>query len=155
MTLSINQMVRNDDPATSLWAAQDAVRASRAACIATADLMNDGVPRIDEEIWQGCRDNDFKKSLPTIQHARLVLSDAQVLIHTGVNRPTSNGSLSREWIKADSNADLSALIRAMPAQFPKKRSASAAKDEGAPPHCTTCTCGKAHDAAPTTPSETP
>jgi hypothetical protein len=95
--LSLERLVRTTDPETSLLAAIKASKASRKAVAAVREVMTDGVPRIDEEIWQACRAAGFISSLATVQHGRLALSEAGVLTGTGVTRETSNGSPSREW----------------------------------------------------------
>ncbi len=61
--------------------------------------MSDGKGRIDEEIWQRCRAQGYISSLATVQHGRLALSEAGVLIDTDTERNTSNNSPSIVWKK--------------------------------------------------------
>jgi len=88
---------RGDDPYTSIEAAIKASKASAEAVEAVAKAMLDGAARIDEEIWQACRDAGYETSFDTIRHGRLALSEAGYLGETGATRETSSGSRSREW----------------------------------------------------------
>ena len=60
--------------------------------------MSDGTPRIDQEIWQACRDIGYIASLDAVQHGRLALSEVGILMETGVTRDTTDGCPSREWV---------------------------------------------------------
>lgn len=102
--IPVERMSRTNDPRTSLEAARLAAKASALAVEAVEGLMKDGVGRIDEEIWTACRARGFLKSLPTIQHGRLALSEAGLIKATGKIRPTSNGAGSREWVWAEAPA---------------------------------------------------
>lgn len=67
--------------------------------------MQDGQPRIDQEIWQGCRSAGYLSSLSAVQHARLALSEAGILVETGRTRPTTDGTPSREWVLATDSTE--------------------------------------------------
>lgn len=90
--------VRSKDPYTSLLAAQKAAKASAVAVAEVARVMMDGKLRIDEEICARCKVTGYDRSLSTIQHARLVLSDNGMLLWTGVCRKTAHRCSSREWV---------------------------------------------------------
>jgi hypothetical protein len=94
------QLARKDDSKPSLEAARRAARATRKAVSAVAQVMDDGVARIDEEIWHACRAAEYLSSLDAVRHARLALSRAGRLIDTGETRPTKDGVSSRVWVKA-------------------------------------------------------
>ena len=100
MELPLDRLVRGTDPHTSLLAAQKASKASRKAIVAVAVAMNDGVIRIDEEVWATCRAQGYISSLSTVQHGRLALSEAGLLVETGATRHTRDGASSREWVRA-------------------------------------------------------
>jgi len=93
----MHRLVRGSDPYTSLIAAQKATRTSCKAIENVARLMLDGKRRIDEDICRDCCGLGFRRTLSTIQHARLALSEAGYLVEVGA-RETSNGCKSREWI---------------------------------------------------------
>src|SRR5277367_1707744 len=97
--LSLDRLVRETDPATSIEAAIKASKASRKAVAAVRSAMNDGTARIDEEIWQACRKAGYISSYATVRHGRLALSECGELVDTGATRKTSDGSPSREWRK--------------------------------------------------------
>lgn len=96
--LPAKRLRRTTDPSTSTEAACQATRASLAAANAVARILADGIPRIDEEIWEDCRRAGYCKSLATIQRGRLALFEAGYIVETGQVRPTSLGGSSREWV---------------------------------------------------------
>lgn len=89
---------RKSDPRTSVEAARLAAKASLKAMQAVESVMQDGKARIDEEIWQACRQAGYISSFDTIRHGRLALSEAGVLTGTSGTRATANGAQSREWV---------------------------------------------------------
>lgn len=90
---------RMEDPRTSVRAAKKNVSTSWMAVYTTEKLMEDGQPRIDEEIMRGVHHKfEYNKTLSAFQHARLVLQEVGILRYTGVDRPTSNGDNSKEWV---------------------------------------------------------
>ena len=91
------RFARKTDPRTSVEAARKATKASIVAIRAVEKAMLDGKGRIDEEIWQRCRAQGYISSLATVQHGRLALSEAGVLIDTDTTRNTSNNSPSIIW----------------------------------------------------------
>jgi hypothetical protein len=91
------RLSRTGGPETSLEAARLAAKASKKAMQQVRRVMADGLPRIDEELWQACRDSGYVTSLATVQHGRLALSEAGILEDTGKTRTTSNGCKSRIW----------------------------------------------------------
>ncbi len=93
----VKQLVRKDDPETSLEAARRAVHASGKAIDAVQRVMGDGVDRIDEEIWHACRQTGFLRSLDTVRHARLALVRDGRLCKTGGTRRTTLRRPSRVW----------------------------------------------------------
>ena len=79
-------------------AAAKAAKASRRAIrTIRVAVMSDGVERIDEEIWIEARKLGLISSLAVINHARLALSEAGILVDTGARRKTSEGCLARVW----------------------------------------------------------
>lgn len=92
-----SRLVRKTDPRTSVEAARRAAKASLRAMQAVEKLMKDGVDRIDEEIWQGCRAQGYLSSLSTVQHGRLALSESGVLIDSGTERNTSDNCPAIVW----------------------------------------------------------
>jgi hypothetical protein len=89
---------RQEDTSTSIQAAAKVRKTSEASIAAVRDLMRDGVPRIDQEIENGCRQRGHCKSLSSAQHGRLVLQEVGILVKTGVKRNTKDGSPSNEWV---------------------------------------------------------
>jgi hypothetical protein len=96
--LDPNRRYRRGDPSTSREAAIQSVSASRKSVDFAEQVMSDGIPRIDEEIWLECRSRGFLGSLDALEHGRRVLEITGVLAETGVKRRTSVGGMSREWI---------------------------------------------------------
>jgi len=92
-----NQLARDSDPETSLWAAAKAAKASRRSIKYIRAVMADGLERTDEEIWTECRKLKFVSSLSVVQHGRLALSKAGLLLDTGGRRKTSENTLARVW----------------------------------------------------------
>lgn len=90
---------RSDNPGTSVEAAQKAAKASPKAVEAVARAMADGQARIDEEIREACLRQGYVASLATIQHGRLALSEAGLLVEAGTGT-TSNNARSRLWVAA-------------------------------------------------------
>jgi hypothetical protein len=91
------RLARKTDPRTSVEAARKAAKASFLAVQAVERLMSDGCKRIDEEIWQGCREQGYISSLSTVQHGRLTLSEAGLLLDTGETRTTTDSAQSIVW----------------------------------------------------------
>lgn len=89
---------RRRDPSTSRDAAMQSVSASRESVEYAEQVMADGLPRIDEEIWQECRRRGFIGSLDAVEHGRRVLEITGLLVETGMKRKTSVGGMSREWV---------------------------------------------------------
>ncbi len=124
-----NKFVRSSDLPTSVAAAMRAAKASAASVSAVTAVMRDGVGRIDQEIWRVCRSNGYISSLDTIQHGRLPLSEAGVLVDSGQTRITEDGCLSVVWVwtaPADVEAKLYEMLlkkewRRLPAGKESKR----------------------------------
>lgn len=74
------------------------VSASRESVEFAEQVMSDGIPRIDEEIWIECKRRGFIGSLDAVEHGRRVLELTGVLKETGEKRRTSVGGFSREWV---------------------------------------------------------
>src|SRR3990167_40948 len=91
---------RKSDPRTSVEAARRAAKASLIALQTVEGLMIDNVRRTDQEIWRDCRARGYITSLDTIQHGRLALSEAGLLVETGETRLTEDGMPSRVWVLA-------------------------------------------------------
>jgi hypothetical protein len=104
MTSMGQPLVRNEDPGTSFAAARRAARASSVAMELIAEIMADGVARMDEEIWEACRTAGLFRSLDVIRHARLALVRSGQLLRPGGTRQTKNGTSSRLWVKPCQNA---------------------------------------------------
>jgi hypothetical protein len=107
--VAIKGLVRRDDPETSYEAALKATRAAPQAAAAVRYLMTDGVERIDEEIWKGCREMGYISSFDTVRHGRLALSKSGFLRSAGKKRLTSNNSNSLVWAMNNSVFDQPAL----------------------------------------------
>jgi len=91
-------LTRKRDPHTSLYAAQQASKASTVAIMKVAEIMMDGKARIDEEMWSECWHKGYQRSQDTIEHARLAMSDVGLLLFTGNLRKTQFKKGGREWI---------------------------------------------------------
>ena len=89
---------RQEDPSTSIQAAAKVWKTSVESIAAVRNLMLDGVPRIDQEIEDGCRQQGHCKSLSSAQHGRLVLQEVGILVKTGQKRNTKDNSASFEWV---------------------------------------------------------
>ena len=94
----VKYVARTKDPYNKLYRSQQDRRASAIAIMKVAEVMMDGVPRIDEEIWSICWHNGYEKSQDTIEHARLAMSDVGLLLFTGNLRKTQFKKGGREWI---------------------------------------------------------
>ncbi len=104
----VERFHRSTDLATSIAAAIRASKASSKAVIAVKNVMRDGVERIDEDIWLACREAGYLSSLETVQHGRLSLSEAGIVINTGLTKLTKRGKCKStiwRWA-ADSDTDL-------------------------------------------------
>jgi len=99
----IELFVRGSDPDTSLAAAIKAARASKEATRAVFVAMSDGVPRIDQEIREACIRAGYVRSLSTIQHGRLALSNTGEILDTGLRDLTKDGEKSIIWRIAESS----------------------------------------------------
>jgi hypothetical protein len=85
--------------------------------------MQDGVERIDEEIWRDVRVRGFLRSLATIQHGRLALSESSILVDTGRVRDTlTNKCPSIVWVI---NSKPPAFVIAEFSGEPRKRAGQA------------------------------
>ncbi len=95
---AIKRLARSGSPSTSLEAAQKAHKSSAKAIYYVAQLMMDGVARIDVEIWIDCRTIGFRRTADTIRVARLALSESGHLVLTGIERLSFSGCKAREWV---------------------------------------------------------
>ncbi len=100
--LPLFRAARKHDADTSIAAGCKAAKAVRWVADAVFDLMQDGIDRIDEEIWLDLRQLGSRISSGVARHARLVLARNKppVLIETGERRKTSLGAPSRCWVIA-------------------------------------------------------
>lgn len=92
------RMSRTGDPVTSIAAARKENHVSALVLETTALVMQDGIPRIDEEIWKACRARGLTHSESRIRHSRLALSEGGALLDTGQTRPTKDTGASRVWV---------------------------------------------------------
>lgn len=95
--IPLHQRVRNTDPVTSRIAAAKAARSGDYVTW-VLDIMQDGVPRIDQEIEEANLAAGRVGSDTSIRQARLALSRAWLLVPTGRTKNTKDGSPSREWV---------------------------------------------------------
>lgn len=96
---AIKRLARSGSSSTSLEAAQRVHKSSAKAIYYVAQLMMDGVARIDDEIWVDCRTIGFRRDNCTIRVARLALSESGHLVLTGRERPSLiSGCKAREWV---------------------------------------------------------
>jgi len=93
----VDHLFRDGDRLTSVLGAAKAVKSSRVATKVVYAVMCDGVERHDEDIEAGCRDLKFERSKDVIQHARLALERAGILVDSGATKPTIQGGMATVW----------------------------------------------------------
>jgi len=169
--MDVRNFVRNNDPETSQITGRKALEYSPKIQRYVADLMDDGVARIDEEICTELNNQGKPHTADAFRHGRLALAERSLLIPTGVTRPTIRGrELSIEWVKASAVPSIRAVLdpqlqliaeekealrKKNAAEKKARKAAEAAKPQGEllllpPPvattkHCATCTCGESHE----------
>lgn len=171
--MNINNFVRPSDPETSQITGQKALEYSPKIQRYVADLMDDGKPRIDEEICVELNAQGKPHTADAFRHGRKALAERGLLVETGRTRPTVRGrELSREWVRASAVPNIRAALdpdllaiaerkqeerkQRAAEKRAKKAAAAVADPQGQllllpppPPvastkHCATCTCGVPH-----------
>lgn len=92
-----DHLFRDGDRDTSVMAAAKSAKSSRVATKVVFAVMCDGIERHDEDIEAACRGLKYKKSKDVIQHARLALERAGVIVDSGAVKPTIQGGMATVW----------------------------------------------------------
>lgn len=94
-------VVRTRDPWSSQQAAARALGDVERSSGWVWEIMQDGIPRTDEEIVETCAAKGYHASPQRIRYGRLQLASAGLLVETAAVRRTERGCRCREWVRRE------------------------------------------------------